>query len=44
VFVGTAFYFIANSGWNALDEHGAMQSTRHLTSAVIMRVEVSALK
>jgi hypothetical protein len=44
VFVGNAFIYIANSGWSALDEHGTVQSTSHLTPAVLMRVDVEAFR
>jgi hypothetical protein len=44
VFVGHAFIYIANSGWSALDEHGTVQSTSHLTPAVLMRVDVEAFR
>ena len=37
VLVGVFFYFIANSGWDSLDDHGAVKPSTPLTSAVIMR-------
>jgi hypothetical protein len=37
VFVGAAFFYIANSGWNGLDEHGVTRSSVHLTPAIIMK-------
>lgn len=43
VWVGTTFFYIANSGWNALDEHGAVRSTSRLTPAIVMRVDESQL-
>lgn len=43
-FVGSSFFYIANSGWNALDEHGAVQAATHLTSAILMRVDADLLK
>jgi len=39
VFIGRTFYYIANSGWDALDEHGTVLSSAHLTPAIIMRVD-----
>jgi sugar lactone lactonase YvrE len=42
VFVGRTFYFIANSGWNAIDEHGAETSGTGLTPALIMSFDVPA--
>ena len=39
VFVGNTFFYIANSGWNALDEHGTVISSSSLTNSRIMRVE-----
>lgn len=41
VFVGDAFYYIANSGWSAIDEHGAETSKPPLTPASIMRADIS---
>jgi hypothetical protein len=40
VFIGRSFYYIANSGWDALDEHGTVRSSAHLTPALIMRVDL----
>lgn len=37
VIVGDSFYYIANSGWNQLDDHGALLSGASLTPARIMR-------
>jgi hypothetical protein len=39
VYVGNSFYYIANSGWNVLDEHGAVKPGAHLTRARLMKVE-----
>ncbi|MDE2133527.1 MAG: hypothetical protein KGM97_05730 [Alphaproteobacteria bacterium] len=39
VFVGSAFYYIANSGWGSLDEHGAVKRSATLTAARLMRYE-----
>ena len=35
--VGPFFYYIANSGWDQLDEHGRVKNGGHLTPAVLMR-------
>jgi hypothetical protein len=37
VIVGGSFYYIANSGWNQLDDHGALLPGASLTPARIMR-------
>jgi len=37
VVVGDDFYYIANSGWNQLDDHGEVKSGARLTPAYIMR-------
>ena len=37
VFVGDDFYYIANSGWNQLDDHGDVKAGSKLTPARIMR-------
>ena len=39
VIVGTHFYYIANSGWNHLDEHGSLKSGETLTSPLVMRLD-----
>ena len=39
VFVGPDFYYIANSGWSELDDHGGVKPGSSLTSARIMRFE-----
>jgi sugar lactone lactonase YvrE len=39
VFVGNTFHYIANSGWNAIDEHGVETAAPRLTPALIMRAE-----
>jgi hypothetical protein len=41
VVVGASFYYIANSGWAQLDEHGNLKRGRKLTPARIMRYEMS---
>jgi len=35
--VGSFFYYIANSGWDQLDEHGHLKKGGRLTPAVLMR-------
>jgi hypothetical protein len=40
VVVGHWFYYIANSGWDALDEHGNRIGTQPPTEAVIMRAAI----
>ena len=40
VFVGDAFYYIANSGWSELDDGGALKPGAKLTPAKIMRFEI----
>jgi len=37
VFVGDDFYYIANSGWSELDDHGDLKQGSKLTPAHIMR-------
>lgn len=37
VVVGDDFYYIANSGWNQLDDHGDLKPGSKLTSAQILR-------
>ena len=41
VFIGDAFYYIANAGWSAIDEHGVETSSRHLTPALVMKADVA---
>ena len=40
VIVGDAFFYIANSGWDLLDEHGALKVQAHASSPRIMRVQL----
>ncbi|HEY7964906.1 MAG TPA: hypothetical protein VID49_12395 [Steroidobacteraceae bacterium] len=40
VIVGNDFYYIANSGWDLLDEHGALKSDAHPSPPRIMRVQL----
>jgi len=39
VFVDAAFLYIANSGWNGIDEHGVTRPSTQLSPAIIMRVD-----
>ena len=43
VVVGSDFYYIANSGWDKLDDHGDLSPGQTHTPARIMRVSLSAL-
>ena len=40
VVVGDYFYYVANSGWDALDDQGEMKSGAKLTPARVMRFRV----
>ena len=40
VVVGDYFYYIANSGWDSLDDHGAVKPGKTPTAAVIMRAKL----
>jgi hypothetical protein len=40
VVVGDYFYYIANSGWDSLDEQGVVKEGKTLTPAVIMRAKL----
>ena len=40
VVVGDTFYYIANSGWSELDDHGDIKPGARLTSARIMRFQL----
>jgi hypothetical protein len=44
VIVGTTFYYIANSGWDVIDEHGALKPGAQLSPARVMRVELQNLR
>jgi hypothetical protein len=44
VFVDEDFYYIANSGWDSLDEHGVVKPSSKLTSASLMRVSFAAIE
>jgi hypothetical protein len=39
--VGDSFYFIANSGWDSLDEHGAVKEGKILTAPSLMRAKLN---
>lgn len=43
VVVGDEFYYIANSGWDKLDEHGRVKPGFALTPARIMRVKLGGI-
>jgi hypothetical protein len=43
VYVGDTFYYLANSGWNVLDEHGAVKPGAHLTRALLMKIDGGSL-
>ncbi|HXM03084.1 MAG TPA: hypothetical protein VN939_10810 [Chthoniobacterales bacterium] len=43
VIIGNTFYYIANSGWDIIDDHGSLKPGAHPTEALIMRVPLSAL-
>ena len=44
VIVGTAFYYIANSGWDVIDEHGDLNRGAQLSPARVMKVELQKLQ
>jgi hypothetical protein len=41
VVIGKSFYYIANSGWSELDEHGEVKPESKLAGAHIMRFELN---
>jgi hypothetical protein len=41
VIVGNAFYYIANSGWSELDDHGQVKPGAKLSPARIMKTELN---
>jgi sugar lactone lactonase YvrE len=41
VIVGNTFYYIANSGWSELDDHGQVKPGAKLSRARIMKVELN---
>lgn len=40
VVVGDYFYYIANSGWDSLDDHGVVKQGRIMTAPIIMRAKL----
>jgi hypothetical protein len=44
VIVGTTFYYIANSGWDVIDEHGELKPGSRLSPARVMRVDLRRLQ
>jgi len=42
VLVNGSFYYIANSGWDALDEHGNRRDGKVMSPAILMRVKLNA--
>jgi hypothetical protein len=40
VVVGRYFYYIANSGWNVLDEHGNLLEGKSLPPSSVMRAKI----
>ena len=40
VVIGDWFYYIANSGWNVLDEHGDLKAGDKLTPGLVMRFKL----
>jgi sugar lactone lactonase YvrE len=43
VLISGSFYYIANSGWSELDDHGNVKSGSKLTPALIMKADVNKL-
>jgi hypothetical protein len=41
VIVGEYFYYIANSGWDALDDHGNLLEGKSLPTGAIRRAKIS---
>lgn len=41
VVVGRDFYYIANSGWSEIDDHGNLKPGHKLTAARVMRIQVA---
>ena len=40
VVIGGDFYYIANSGWDTLDDHGARNSGAHPTAPLLMKARL----
>jgi hypothetical protein len=43
VLISGSFYYIANSGWSELDDHGNVNASSKLTSARIMKADLNRL-
>ena len=43
VVIGTDFYYIANSGWDTLDDHGVVKPDSKITSPRVMRIDLNDL-
>jgi hypothetical protein len=43
VIVGDSFYYIANSGWSELDDHGEVKAGSKLSSAHVMRFNIKSV-
>jgi hypothetical protein len=41
VMVGQYFYYIANSGWDSVDDHGVLKEGKTLSAPLIMRVKLN---
>ena len=41
VVVGDYLYYIANSGWDSLDDHGVVKEGKTMTAPIIMRARLS---
>jgi hypothetical protein len=41
VVVGGYFYYIANSGWDSLDEHGVVKEGKTMSAPIIMRAKLT---
>jgi hypothetical protein len=44
VIVGATFYYLANSGWDVIDEQGQLKAGSQLSSARVMKVELRELQ
>jgi hypothetical protein len=44
VIVDTTFFYIANSGWDVIDEHGELKPGAKLSPARLMRVDLQQLR
>jgi hypothetical protein len=40
VVVGDYFYYLANSGWDVLDDHGVVKEGKTLTAPIVMRAKL----